>query len=46
MARIIDSAPLDAGAAFPPLTLQGVDGAIVLPKPGRWSVVVIYRGEW
>lgn len=46
MARVTDSAPLDAGVTFPPLTLQGTGGAIVLPTPGRWTVVVIYRGEF
>jgi len=38
---------LDTGEPFPALSLALADGStLTLPKPGRWSVFVIYRGEW
>lgn len=40
---------LNAGAAFPRLTLQLVDGrSVTLPDgvDGRYKVVLFYRGHW
>lgn len=40
---------LDAGAAFPPLTLTTVDGgSITLPDDidTTYQVVLFYRGHW
>ena len=49
MAQDFDAKRLDAGDAFPDLTVSLLDGdTLCLPKDvaGHWSVVLFYRGHW
>lgn len=43
------TAPLDAGARFPEMTLHSVRGGTMrLPEPSAegFTVVLVYRGHW
>lgn len=49
MTHVRNVQPLDAGEPFPEFTWQTVKhGEILLPSAaaGKWSVVLVYRGEW
>ncbi|MHC4991578.1 MAG: hypothetical protein ACYTGC_11425 [Planctomycetota bacterium] len=44
-----DNRPLDAGTAFPTMTLKALgDAPITIPADlaGRWAVLLAYRGHW
>lgn len=39
--------PLDTGDPFPSLSITAVDGStLTLPKPGRWVLFAVYRGDF
>ncbi len=48
MPFLSDARRLAVGDAFPALSLDTTDGeTLSLPvRDGRWTVVLVYRGEW
>ena len=41
-----DARKLDSDDAFPPLTLELVDGGELSVPTGNWTLLLIYRGYW
>ena len=41
-----DIPKLDTGDAFPPITLDLVDGGKLPLASGKWTLLLIYRGFW